>query len=364
MKHLLLTLLALALSCSAFADSILIEGFEYANHDFQIPIGWSCDDQSWLCGYQDKDHNRTPHSGNWYAFTNAEESWMFMPLYFSSTVKYRFSCWAVSDGDYDLEFWIGNAAQPDQMVQCVGSFPIGGGEYESVSNYVESITGNYPYFAVRAVAHEGAYHLTIDDLYVDMVPKYEIMATPTNADTVLYPGTQATYHFSVHNLGYEPITVIISPSHEYFNNFHFYLEGNACTSFPMEPDEVKHITAEATLLPSITPGTTCWLDIILALDCDCATAMTTLWVTVLDPTLTEEAKEDAMIFPIPADDHVSIREKGLRQVEICDLYGRKVLSTVADHDDLWLDVSHFSPGIYLITTRSERGSSTRKMTKR
>ena len=161
-----------------------------------------------------------------------------------------------------------------------------------------------------------------------MVPKYEIMATPTNADTVLYPGSQATYHFSVHNLGYEPITVIISPSHEYFNNFHFYLEGNACTSFQMEPNEVKQITAEATLLPSIAPGTTCWLDILLALDCDCATALTTLWVTVIEPLGVEEQQAAITLFPNPAKGPVTI--EGIGQLTVTNTLGQTVLTRYLD----------------------------------
>ena len=81
MKNLLLTLTLALITSFTFADSILLEGFEYANHDLEKPIGWTCDDDSWLCGYLEKDHNRMPHTGNWYAFSNTEDSWMYMPLY-------------------------------------------------------------------------------------------------------------------------------------------------------------------------------------------------------------------------------------------------------------------------------------------
>ena len=119
MKKSLLTLL-LCLSVSfAFADSILFEGFEYANQDMTSPIGWNCDDNSWLCGYLDKDHNRAPHSGNWYAFTDADDSWMFMELFFSYQLKYRFNFWAISDGEYDVEVWTGSGPSPEQMTQLL-----------------------------------------------------------------------------------------------------------------------------------------------------------------------------------------------------------------------------------------------------
>ena len=72
MKKNILTLLVCLMATSAFAGNLLTEGFEYANHDFQVPVGWNCNDNSWLCGYLEKDHNRLPHSGNWYAFSDAE----------------------------------------------------------------------------------------------------------------------------------------------------------------------------------------------------------------------------------------------------------------------------------------------------
>lgn len=365
MKHLLLILLALALTSSSIASSILIEGFEYGNHDLTTPVGWTCDDQSWLCGFHDKDHNRIPHTGNWYAFTDTDESWMFMPLYFSTSSKYRVSCWAISDGDYDLEFWAGSACQPDQMVQLIETFSISSGEYEKVAKYIEAFSSNYDYFGIHAIAHEGAVCLTIDDIYVDMVAKYEFITTPSSADTVLYPGSQATYHFDVQNMGYIPITVLYSPSHEFFTDFHFYVDGSPSTSFTLEPDEVKRVTAQATLLPSITPGSTCWLDIMLVLDCDCATAMTTLWVTVLDPLQTEESPETTVsLFPNPATSDLHIASEGLQKVEVIDLTGKTILTVPAYYDDIMLDITTLRAGVYFVRTTTRRGVTTKKFIKR
>ena len=363
MKITLLTLFICLLTSISFADSIFIEGFEYANHDGDIPIGWTCNDQSWVCGYLEKDHNRIPHSGNWYAYTNAEESWMFMPLYFSSQLKYRLSCWAISDGEYELEFWMGNEAEPSQMTHQLSTFDILGAEYDKFSIYLETLSSNYEYFGIHAIAHEGAYCLTIDDVIVDMVAKYEFIATPSSADTVLFPGSQATYHFNVQNLGYTPIQVIFSPSHEYFTNFHFYVEGNSCSSFHLDPNETKEVTAEATLLSSIPIGSICWLDIMLLLDCDCATGMTTLWVTVIDPSNTDEHQTDIKFYPNPVTNHLNIHADGLQHVEMMDLTGRKILTTSTTQDDLQLDMTSFKPGIYLITTFSEQGFFTQKIAK-
>ena len=335
MKKSLLTLL-LCLSVSfAFADSILFEGFEYANQDMTSPIGWNCDDNSWLCGYLDKDHNRAPHSGNWYAFTDADDSWMFMELFFSYQLKYRFNFWAISDGEYDVEVWTGSGPSPEQMTQLLFTRSFNSSEYQKLSEYIQTLNADYQYFGIHAIAHEGAYHLTIDDFNIDMVNKYAFAANPVNASTSLYPGQQAIFDFDVTNLGYEPIDVIMSPSYEYFTDIHFTVEGTTCTVFHLEPDETKKVITEATLRPDVAVGSTCWLDIMLVLDCNCATSMTTLWVTVIDP--------DAI------DEHESGND--VQQVELFDLTGKKV------------DPANLKAGIYIERTTTSQGVSTKKILK-
>ena len=336
MKKTLIILLMCFAPVLTFASSILYDSFEYANHDLTVPVGWTCDDQSWLCGHFDKDHNRTAHSGEWYAFTNASDSWMFIPVYMSTQLKYRLSCWAISDGSYNLEFWAGTEASPDSMSQLLINTMISSGVYENVSAYIEEIASEYQYIGIHAIAAEGAYHLTIDDINVDLVNKYEFITDPSITYTSLYPGEQVSFRFNVTNLGYEPIDVIFFPSYELFTDIHLTLEGNTCTTFHLEPDETKLVTTEATLRPTAVPGTECFLDILLDLDCSCATAMATLWVTVINP---DDIEEQAF-------------EQGAQQVEVFDLTGKKV------------DPAHLKAGIYIERTLSEKGVSTRKIVKK
>ena len=335
MKKLFLALIAILTSTIAMADSILYESFEFANHDMTTPIGWTCNDQSWLCGHFDKDHNRKAHAGDWYAFTNADDSWMFMPLWIGSQLKYRFSSWVISDGTYELEFWAGTEDNATHMNQLLFTVTVSSGNYEQINEYIETITSDFNYFGIHAVASEGAYHLTIDDVNVDMVGKYEFIATPAESETSLYPGEDVAFRFDVHNLGYEPIDVIFFPSYEYFTDIHFTVEGNQCTTFHLEPDETKQVITEATLLPTVVPGTRCFLDVLMDLDCSCATAMATLWVNVLDPDGIEEQE--------------GVDE--MQQVEIYDLTGKKV------------DPAHIKAGIYIERTVSEKGITTRKILK-
>ena len=281
MKKTFITLLFCLCSMFSFASTILIEGFEYANHDLGTPIGWQSDNQ-WLCGYLDKDHNRTAHTGNWYAFTNEDDSWMFMELYMSEQLRYRYSCWAVSDGSYQLEFWVGNSPTPEGMSQQFINVTVNSGNYELVEAYVETLSQNHQYIGIHAIAAEGAYHLTIDDVVVDMVDRYDMVVTPMELDTVLYPGDIITFSYSVHNTGYEPMHIFMSGlESDFFTNVQFTENGSNHSSFPTEPDQVVPCTCTTTLSPHAKPGSRVWLDIMFTVSCDCITRMATIWVTVL-----------------------------------------------------------------------------------
>ena len=168
MKKLLLTLLVSLLATSAFAGSILIEGFEYANHDFEPPIGWNCDDNSWLCGYLEKDHNRIPHTGNWYAFTDNDEAWMFMPMYLIPTMRYRFTTWAITDGQYNFSLWAGSAPDPESMAHQFYSEAINSQQYMKVSAYVEEIPEGCEYIGICATKLQSGFSETIAFLDVQI----------------------------------------------------------------------------------------------------------------------------------------------------------------------------------------------------
>ena len=361
MKKTLFTLLFCLLAGLTYAEGIFYEGFEYANHDFQTPIGWICPDQSWLCGFQDKDHNRTAHTGNWYAFTDTDDAWMFMPLFGSQELRYRYTYWAISDGSYQVEIWIGNEASPEQMTQLMFSEEVSSGSYECFSAYIEDISSNYQYFGIHAVAAPGSYHLTIDDIVVDMVLKYDMEVTPFTFDTVMNPGGQATIHYTVQNTGYEPLEIFMTPYTDAFTNIHFYVNGNQQNSFPTEANDKVEVTCTATLRPDLEPGTRVWMDIMFTVSCDCVTRMATLWVTVADPTATAEKTANVHLLPNPATSFATVSAEGLQRVEVRDLTGKMILSTPADHDHLRLDLSPFQPGLYFVTVLTRSGSSTQKM---
>ena len=281
MKKTIFTLFTCLLTSLVFADSLLIEGFEYANHDMESPVGWVCEDQSWLCGYHEKDHNRIAHTGNWYAFTNADDSWMFMEIYMSTQLRYRYSCWAISDGSYQLEFWGGDSATPDGMTQRFVSATVNSDNYEKISVYIETLSQNHRYFGIHAIATDGAQYLTIDDVFIDKADRYNMEINPYEIDTVIYPGSSVTYSYTVHNTGYESMHIYMTGYSDYFTNVQFTEDGLSSSSFWSEADQITHCTCTATLRPDVQPGSRVWIDIMFTVSCDCITRMSTIWANVL-----------------------------------------------------------------------------------
>lgn len=358
MKKTFLLLLACLVGTVTFAGNLLTEGFEYANHDFEKPVGWNCDDNSWLCGYLEKDHNRIPHSGNWYAFTNTEDSWMYMPMYLIESIKYRFTLWAISDGEFQFEIWAGSAPNPDDMHTMFFSTTINNDVYDKVSAYVETIPPDCQYFGFHAIAHESATHLTIDDVEIDMVEQYTFTAQEITGDTAMYPGTEATFHYLVHNTGYDPVDVTMHPSNEYFTNFICTCNGVTGMTIPTEPDETVEVTMTATLRPEIEPGTIAWLDINMTIPCNCNTAMVTFWVTPLDPDgMFENNSLEINIFPNPTMDYVTVEAEGLQQVEILDITGKILGRVFAKGHSVRIDVSGLKAGVYFISAKTRSTSS-------
>ena len=356
MKKPLLTLMACLTTVLCFAGNLLNESFEYANHDLEVPIGWTCDDNSWLCGYLEKDHNRIPHTGNWYVFNDADDAWMYMPMYLIPSMRYRFSCWAISDGAYQLEFWAGTSPNPDDMHTLLLSASVASGEYERFSNFVETIPSNCEYIAVHAIGLRGS-HLTIDDIEVDMVEQYQFEAEAITGDTAMYPGTQAIFHFRIHNTGYDPVDVSVHPSNEFFTNFSFFSNGVMTTTFPTQPDEFVEVTCYATLRPEIEPSTVAWLDVHMTIPCNCNTAMVTFWVTPLDPTQVNENQLNISIFPNPATDYVTVEAEDLQYVILTDMNGKTLSSMAAKGNSVRLDVSGLKAGTYFISAKTRSTSS-------
>lgn len=358
MKKQLLTIVICLAAVLSFAGNQLTEGFEYGNHDGETPVGWISANDSWLCGYLEKDHNRKPHTGNWYVHTNSAESWMFMEMNIIQQMQYRFSLWAISDGGYQLEIWAGHAANSSAMTQLLFDGIVSSGSYEKFSAYIAEMLSDYEYFGIHAVsAYGGDYILTIDDVDIDVVRQYDFEAEEISGDTVMYPGTEAVFHYLVHNTGYDPLDITLHPSNEFFTDISNYANGVAGATFHAEPDETVRVVTCATLRPEIQPGTVAWLDVMMTIPCGCNTAMVTFWVTPLDVTKVPENPVEISIFPNPATDFVTVKAEALQYVDVIDETGRTIKRVPANGNALQLDLSDLKAGTYFISAKTRSTSA-------
>lgn len=342
MKKVFITLLILIAAQLAYADSILFDSFEYANHDGEAPVGWVSSNDSWVCGYLEKDHNRVAHSGNWYAHTNSTESWMFMQMHMSEQLKYRFTLWAISDGSYQLEIWAGNDAQPNAMTQLLLNDIVSSGSYEQFSAYIDEVASEYDYFGIHAVSSCSDCILTIDDVNVDMVDKYGLQVTPGSIEMNMAPGSQAEFQFKFKNIGYEPLVVYITPYSEQFTDIHLFANDVEAPTFPAAPDEIVEIRGVATLFPEAAVGSLNWIDIMFTLDCGCATTMFTFWATAEMESIDEKNVETG-VYPNPSRGKITVEGNG--EVKIANLGGQIVLrKEIVDKETFTLE-----NGIYFVT---------------
>ncbi len=292
MKKPVLILVLLVMVATASAETIFYDGFEYGNQDMQVPVGWKSPDSSFVCGHLDKDHNRVPHQGEWYAFANADESWMYIQTDLIEGIHYDFSFWAISDGSFDLEMRYGYVPQgslptPDMMTEVLlPSAEINLPDYQKFSVAIESETTFAPYIGIHCTRKEGAWYLSIDDFRIEMMQQYSFMATPITNDTMsVYVGDEAHFRFVVDNMGYDTATLTLSANDQFFTNARFYLNGQQTTRFSIAPGERLRFDAFATMLPELNAHEISWIDIVVHSTHNCQTSMVTFWCYSLVPEM-------------------------------------------------------------------------------
>ena len=346
MKHIFLVF-ALLLSCTtAFADEILVETFEYGNHDLQIPVGWYCDDNSWLCGQYDKDHNRCAHSGDWYAFAEADDAWMFMPLPIFQGMHYNISLWAITDGAFDLEVKIGAEATPESMlIDFLPLTEVNSTEYVNFTAVYECEIPNMAFIGIHCMRGEGASCLSLDDVVVNMVNQYDFIIKELTTETIeMQPGSTEHFQLMACNTGYDEETLVISYSHEYFSSASFFIDGQQVTRFDLPVMANIIVDVEATLKEDLPLGNMVFLDVMLGSTHNCHTGMASFWVIPTDLNGLDEKDVPISVYPNPASDVIHIQGNDIQEVRIFDLNGRQLLQS----NQNTMDVSHLNNGCYLL----------------
>ena len=80
------------------------------------------------------------------------------------------------------------------------------------------------------------------------------------------------------------------------------------------------------------------------------------------PTAVEESNvQNVSVFPNPAHHNLTIGAEGMTGVRVCNLLGQVVLESASDGNELIVNTSAWTEGLYLVTIRTENGTVTRSV---
>ena len=80
------------------------------------------------------------------------------------------------------------------------------------------------------------------------------------------------------------------------------------------------------------------------------------------PTAVEESNvQNVSVFPNPAHHNLTIGAEGMMAVRVCNLLGQVVLESASDGNELIVNTSAWTEGLYLVTIRTENGTVTRSV---
>ena len=145
----------------------------------------------------------------------------------------------------------------------------------------------------------------------------------------MYPGSQGTFRFLVHNVGYDALDITAHPSNEFFTDFSCQFN-----------------------------GTTGMTDVPMTIPCNCNTSLVTFWVTPLALEQTaENVAPEIKVYPNPATDIVTIEAEGLETVTLTDINGKTLSSRTAKGSSISFDVSALKAGVYFISAKTRSTSS-------
>ena len=81
--------------------------------------------------------------------------------------------------------------------------------------------------------------------------------------------------------------------------------------------------------------------------------------------LNEETSVQSSVYPNPFQQEVTIRAKSMiRAVSVLDLSGKQLFTQTTDSNELKLDLSAYSSGIYLLNIQTQSGFETHRIVKK
>ena len=361
MKKVFLTAIICLLARYAFAEVIFHDSFEYANTEGNTPVGWYDDAHGWASRQFEHEHNCKPHNGNWYAYTQADEAWLFTPVTFLTHLHYQVSLWTVSEGAFQLEMCYCRDKTPESAETIIMPLSeVNFEEYQEMRGDIEPLETLEGYFGIHVIKAGGT-ALCIDDVTIAQTFQYAFEVKAVTTDTIaLEYGETAYFKFNVYNIGYDTETLTLYGSDEMFTDIHFTCEGEEVGRFDIAPNEVKSFDVEATLRNEECPYPIAWIDVIVSSTHNCNTGMATFYAHPKKPTSVSEQSANVQVFPNPCSDFMKIEVSGFQQVTIYDVNGRCLLQS----HETQLDLRALPSGRYFMTINTDTQSFSQQFLKR
>ena len=258
MKKLYLTMLALFFTTTVFSQVIVNEGFEAGNTDGQPPVGWTCDSDGWRCGHFEQDHNRIPHSGDWYvyAFYNRDK-WMYKQISVEANSIYRVAFWYTTNGvgHFNLEIKAGNAANPSAMTTTImPSTVINNDTYQYATYTFTNTTAGTLFIGFHYVADNLTWYLSLDDIVIEKTNPYNFAVTQLTPDTLTYFGEFGYFRFNIENIGSEMENVTMDNVSGGFQDVALMENGTATTNVTVPVGQSKNVAVRAKVPMNSTPN--------------------------------------------------------------------------------------------------------------
>ena len=351
MKKLIFILLICLTASYGFSESIFQDSFEYANTEGETPVGWNCPENSWICGKFEQENNCKPHTGNWYIYTQNEDSWIFLRADALFGLHYNLSFWAISDGAFQMEICYGDNPDPESMNgQIASAIEIGSNNYQEISAEYELFENYELYLGFHAISNGGA-ALCIDDVAIDQMHQYDFIVKAITTDTLeLAFGESASFRFSAINTGYDQETLVLSSPSEMFTDTHYSINGEPVTRFDIEPNEKIIVDVTSTLIDQEIPYPYAWLDVMVGSTHNCNTGLASFYVKPIPMTQTHETQSFAIIYPNPASKMLNIGANDFQEAIIYDESGRQILTSRQKN----IDIQGLKSGIYFIAIKTAR----------
>lgn len=206
MRSFTLFVFMLFISIQAFSQVILHETFEEGNVNNELLTGWFTGaTPKWYAGYGEQSRNRSPHTGDWYAYLPwSSNNWIFKEIALEEGKTYEFSMWYKTDGIVGFQYevkWGADTFEVNMTNSIQPLTAVNNTDYEQLQDvFIANATGVF-YLGIHGVSTSQPWYLCIDDIVLRKIEPYSFTLERLNSDTVAYWGSYYDYTVAITNTG-------------------------------------------------------------------------------------------------------------------------------------------------------------------